>query len=364
MEIKVPTLPEEAVQFTRLFNGLTGEELRAHILRQLKTRLDKDGRLGAHIAHGIVSWRWKLDILTQPAANDHLEFEMKGGIIQVDEETGEWQGVKPEDAKWPISIFIPMEMESGILDSPDKVRKEIGVDAPVVQKRKGMPMDEGISVEIDDGMDESLRLAIEKQKPRTGQIVEESPLVRQRSRVDDNLSDRQKLKLKMQHMKAEEIAELDDPRINKMTIDKDMTMSQVARERMGAAGGENIEEAMAKAQMAADAALSGEVGVVNSDRPVVEGKKVQPEDLGENVEQSKLILEQMRAQGLLPDEGEATLPKGDGKPVEKQPEGKFANIADPVEDVLEDSPKKKAEIEREEKLDMMKEMVDAETDSK
>lgn len=223
MEINIPTMPDEAVSFTRLFNGLNGEELQAHILTRLKNVLENDTRLGSHISHGIVSWRLKLDIVTQPAEEDHKSIDLRGGYVVVDKETGEWKalesGVEPE---WPKCIFIPVEVSSGLITRPDKIREEIGADIPVVKKRKDMPRDEGAYRKVDVGIDQAMKDAIEKHKPKNvGAKVENSPLVEYRSRENMGLKDRVLDKM-------DEVTKED--RLKDWAIEKEM--SEVARERL------------------------------------------------------------------------------------------------------------------------------------
>lgn len=321
-----------------------------------------DTRLGEHISHGAVSWKLRLDIVTQPAYNDHIDLELRGGYIEVDE-AGNWQGKKPEDTQWPKCIFIPIELKSGLVERPDEIRREIGVEPPVVSKRKGFPRDEGPMVEIDDGLDDAMREAIAKHTPNTGQIVETSPLAKNQGKLYHELEKTrgEQMTDRLGQVTAEGIMDAEHP--NAVTIDKDMSMSVSERERRQAAGSmttkpdgtlvedfDSLNDRAAKAsQEALDAMGPGKIvkptpGVDGpaSVKPVEETTTSVAEPI-EDVEKSKAILAAMEAAGDLPPAMKVVQNR---EPVQKN------EVVKSVKPIA----KLKAKIKA--KLDLLNEMVD------
>ena len=192
MQIDIPTMPENEAEFTRLFNGLDGGELRAMILAKLKTSLDKDTRFSANITHKVVSWVIKLDVVSQPREEDLTHFEQRNAIAEVDPDTGAWNFVREGQNQWPACMYIPIEIASGVQDTPDAIRQELGEPERIARQRKGFPIDEGAGFirevsEAEVAGQEAIdrihandvtarRKLIEAQKARPHKMVEDSPL--------------------------------------------------------------------------------------------------------------------------------------------------------------------------------------------
>lgn len=145
-KIDVPTLPEQEIEFTRLFRGLNGEELKAMILKRLENSMAHNHRLKSHITHKVVAWSLKLDIVSQPSENSVIHIDSRGGCIVIDEE-GKCKEIE-DSLPWPGAVYMPLELRSEVVDTPDDVREELGIEVPVARKKKGLPIDEGKHVKI------------------------------------------------------------------------------------------------------------------------------------------------------------------------------------------------------------------------
>lgn len=146
-KIDVPTLPDNEIEFTRLYHGLNGEELRAMILKRLGDIMAHNPKLRVHIAHKVVAWSLKLDIVSQPTEQSLTHIDSRGGCIVIDED-GKCQELE-EGLPWPGAVYVPLELRSEVVDSPDDVREELGIEVPVARKKKDLPVDEGKHVKIE-----------------------------------------------------------------------------------------------------------------------------------------------------------------------------------------------------------------------
>jgi hypothetical protein len=71
-----------AVSGARAFNGLTGAEIRTRILQEIAAKLTDDTRLAGHLVFPVVTWKWTLELATQPAPG--ILKEKDDGVVRTE----------------------------------------------------------------------------------------------------------------------------------------------------------------------------------------------------------------------------------------------------------------------------------------
>lgn len=127
---------------TRSFHPLTGDELKAVILADIKRTLDGDMRFAQHLTYPMIRWEWQFIAECYPNEPSSLNVDATGKIVNPGAEAA------VVNVKGSRAIEAPAEGPVGPVPeeqrgpAPDEVRAEVGLHVPTTVMTKQGPVDD------------------------------------------------------------------------------------------------------------------------------------------------------------------------------------------------------------------------------
>ena len=142
----------------RLFNALTGREVKAIILREIAKAMDQDEQFASHLTYPLIEWDWTVNLRAFAQENSEFKTEASGKITvsQPEPVTVQLAGAR--------SVTKSDDHPEG--QAPDEARREAGLPVTSVEDTRVGPVEKVVAEQI-DAFDAALAQKIEAAATRT-----------------------------------------------------------------------------------------------------------------------------------------------------------------------------------------------------